>query len=249
MLYRANYAYGMLRAADMALLLGKRGVTVCEFGVASGSGLLNMLDLAAAITSETGVQFRVVGFDTGRGLPDVGDYRDHPEAWATGDFPMGDVEQLRRTVAKRGGELILGDIGETIDSFMETLVPEFPLGFVSIDVDIYSATKSAFRCFGGRPELYCPVVSIYFDDIVGYFANEWCGELLAIREFNEEGSSLRKIDHDRSLPGDRPMRDADFYKHMYACHILDHELRNRHEHRSGLTLEEHVEYMKSRALV
>lgn len=249
MLHRANYAYGMLRAADMALLLGKRGVTVCEFGVASGSGLLNMLDLASAITAETGVRFRVVGFDTGRGLPEVGDYRDHPEAWATGDFPMGDASRLQRMVAERGGELILGDIGETIGPFMETLDSGFPLGFVSIDVDIYSATKSAFRCFEGEAELYCPVVSIYFDDIVGFFANEWCGELLAIREFNATEGLPRKIDHDRSLPGDRPMRDADFYEHMYACHILDHPLRNRHETRAGLTLEEHVEYMKSRSLV
>ena len=32
---RPNYAYGMLRAADLARFLGKKAVTVCEFGVAT----------------------------------------------------------------------------------------------------------------------------------------------------------------------------------------------------------------------
>ena len=39
---RPNYMYGMLRAADVAKYCGKRNVTVIEFGVASGAGLLNI---------------------------------------------------------------------------------------------------------------------------------------------------------------------------------------------------------------
>jgi hypothetical protein len=68
---RANYAYGMLRAADCAKYFGYRHVTAIEFGVASGAGLLNMADLSTVIEAETGIGFRVVGFDTGAGLPTV----------------------------------------------------------------------------------------------------------------------------------------------------------------------------------
>src|SRR5688572_26269445 len=63
---RPNYIYGMLRAADCAKYFGKTRVTAIEFGVASGAGLLNMADLAQLIRAETGIEFRIVGFDTGR---------------------------------------------------------------------------------------------------------------------------------------------------------------------------------------
>lgn len=61
---RPNYVYGMLRAADVAKYFGKKEVTVIEFGVASGAGLLNMIEVAPQIERETGVQIRIVGFDT-----------------------------------------------------------------------------------------------------------------------------------------------------------------------------------------
>jgi hypothetical protein len=77
---RANYAYGMLRAADMARCFGKKRVTVIEFGVASGAGLLNMVNLAPIIETETGIELRIVGFYTGAGLPPVQGYKDHHKA-------------------------------------------------------------------------------------------------------------------------------------------------------------------------
>ena len=67
LLPRPNYAYGMLRAADLARYLGLKHVTVCEFGVATGNGLLAMIDLARRLSPETGIEFRIVGFDTGEG--------------------------------------------------------------------------------------------------------------------------------------------------------------------------------------
>ncbi|XSC45472.1 hypothetical protein ACF1BQ_005010 [Bradyrhizobium sp. RDT10] len=164
---RPNYIYGMLRAADCAKYFGKTRVTAIEFGVASGAGLLNMADVAQLIQAETGVEFRIVGFDTGRGLPQVQGYRDHPEIWNPGDFAMEDRDALSRKLAGRA-EIIWGDIADTVDAFTSAIDPEAPVGFVSIDVDIYSATKSALRCLTGRPEQYLPAVSMYFDD-VGFF--------------------------------------------------------------------------------
>src|SRR6266404_6525062 len=76
---RPNYLYGMLRASDLAKYFGHKCVTVVEFGVASGAGLLNMVSLAPQISEESGIDFRIVGFDTGRGLPPVHGYKDHPE--------------------------------------------------------------------------------------------------------------------------------------------------------------------------
>ena len=94
---RPNYLYGMLRAADCAKYFGKTSVTAIEFGVASGAGLVNMVDLAELITKETGVKFRIVGFDTGAGLPTIEGYKDHPEIWNPGDFAMEDRPALLKS--------------------------------------------------------------------------------------------------------------------------------------------------------
>ncbi|WP_334377233.1 hypothetical protein [Bradyrhizobium sp. AZCC 1719] len=243
---RPNYLYGMLRAADCAKYFGKSRVTAIEFGVASGAGLLNMADLAQLIQAETGVEFRIIGFDTGHGLPSFQGYRDHPEIWNPGDFAMEDREALSRKLEGRA-EIIWGDIAETVDAFTAAINPEAPVGFVSIDVDIYSATKSALRCLTGRPGQYLPAVSMYFDDVGFFFANEWCGELAAIAEFNIE-HKMRKIGSDRSLPGHRPKKADNWYSAMYVCHILDHRARQETVNRSELTIEAHADFMRTRFL-
>ena len=239
---RANYAYGLLRAADLARFCGKRKTTVCEFGVATGNGLLNLIELAVPITETTGVEFRIVGLDTGTGLPVIEGYQDHPELWSISDFSMTNKEQLTARIGGRA-ELIFGDIKDTVDGFTASLDAEAPLGFVSVDVDIYSGSKSALRCLLGPREVYCPAISMYFDDVQFFFANRWCGELLSIDEFNRDNAS-RKIDQDRSLPGHRPALNSPWYKAMYVCHVLDHELRAKPRERGGLSLEEHFEFMK-----
>jgi hypothetical protein len=231
----------MLRAADVAKYCGKQSATVIEFGVASGDGMLNMIGLAPMIEKETGIKLRIVGFDTGQGLPSVQGYKDHPELWRTGDFATEDREGLVRKLSGRA-EIIWGDIADTIRPFTESLSPSAPLGFVSIDVDIYSATKSALQCLTGKPEMYNPGVSMYFDDVGFFFANEWAGELLAIAEFNKE-HDLRKIGSDRSLPGRRSVAAANWHSRMYVCHILDHEVRQKARGRGQLPLNDHAEYI------
>jgi hypothetical protein len=243
---RANYAYGMLRAADLARFAGKRKATVCEFGVATGNGLMNMVELAAMIRTETGIELRVVGLDTGAGLPIVEGYEDHPELWSPGDFAMTNRDDLRRRVGDRA-ELIFGDIADTVDGFVASLDESAPLGFISVDVDIYTGARSALRCLKARPELYTPGVSIYCDDVQFFFANRWCGELRAMEEFNEQ-QALRKIDEDRSLPGHRPDLTAQWYRTMFVCHVLDHPMRTRPQVREGLSLEQHFAFMKESSL-
>lgn len=247
LVHRANYAYGMLRAADNARYFGHDEVTVVEFGVASGAGLVNMSDVAKLIFEETGVRFRIYGFDTGAGLPAVTGYKDHPEIWNAGDFAMEDRTALEKRLAGRAA-IIWGDIAQTIDDFVRSLSADAPVGFVSIDVDIYSGTMAALKIFDGDVSKYLPAVSMYFDDVSFFFANNWAGELAAINDFNES-HQMRKIDRDRSLPTSRrPGIPSAWYNSMYACHFLDHPSRQSSLKRSQMTIKAHAEFMTEHAL-
>jgi len=246
LIFRPNYAYGLLRACDVARFFGKKAVTVCEFGVASGHGLYNMVELADMFREETGVEIRVVGFDSGEGLLEIHGHKDHPEIWSSGDFVMQDREKLLEMLGGRA-EVIFGDIEDTVDAFTKALDPEAPLGFVSIDVDIYTGTKSALRCLQGDAEQYTPAVSFYFDDVGFFFANEWCGELSAIREFNE-ANELRKLDHDRTVFQRQRHLGQPMEKHMYVAHVLDHPARQEPRSREGLAIMDHHEFMQSHFL-
>jgi len=123
-----------------------------------------------------------------------------------------------------------------------------PLGFISIDVDLYTATVAALRCLTNDPNKYNPAISMYFDDVGFFFANDWAGELAAISEFNSE-HEFRKIGPDRSLPGLHPTKMESWYPSMYVCHILDHEARQRPRERQHLTIGAHWDFMMSQGLV
>jgi hypothetical protein len=232
-LHRNYYAYGMVRAAKIAKGLGKEKVTVCEFGVAQGRGLLNLIELARQIEPAVGIKFRIVGFDSGTGLPALQGYKDHPELWVPGDFTM-DKDALLSRIGNKA-EIFFGDIADTVEKFLLTVDASCPIGFCSIDTDFYSSSKSALLSLRGKPESYTPAVSLYFDDVSAFTCNKWCGELASIEEFNVE-NTLRKIDVDRSLPGGRPVPTVYWYQRMYVGHILDHPLRQAQQNRKALSI-------------
>src|SRR5205807_8431354 len=60
----------------------------------SGPGLFNMCSIAERTRKATGIEFGVVGFDSGKGLPPAIDYRDLPEEFQEGDFPMSSFSAL-----------------------------------------------------------------------------------------------------------------------------------------------------------
>ena len=66
---RPQYAWGAVFAAAQARALGYTEVSLIEFGVAGGRGLLALEDIADVVSSMTGVRSCVYGFDTGSGLP------------------------------------------------------------------------------------------------------------------------------------------------------------------------------------
>lgn len=177
------YGYGMFNAAIQARALGLDTISAIEFGVAGGNRVLAMQNLAVEIQKETGVKFKIYGFDLGSGLPTLSDFRDQEYFWPKGSFPM-DVAALRKRMNQ--SELVLGDVRETVATFFETRNPP-PIGFVAFDLDYYSSTKPALDIFKSRQENHLPRVECYMDD-VGSFeilsASQGTGVLKAIADFN-----------------------------------------------------------------
>lgn len=222
LMVRQQYAFPLLFAADEAGRSGVSRITVLEFGVAAGAGLMNLCDLAARTTAATGVAIDVVGFDTGRGMPPAIDYRDLPEYFQEGDFPM-DFEALRRALPAHG-RLVIGPVKDTIPGFLADLSPAAPIGFVSVDVDYYSSAVETLAILTGRPDAYLPIVPVYLDDVAMDGANPWNGELLAVGEFNA-AQPLRKVAPFTLLRSKRIFKNAQWIDRMYAAHIHDHPRR------------------------
>lgn len=221
---RPQYAYGVYSAAMLAQRLGIKAISVFEFGVASGNGLLALESLAEAIEREADVRISVFGFDSGAGMPPPVDYRDLPHVWGEGFYKM-DADALRARL--RRARLLLGDVAQTIPELMSAgEMP--PVGFVAFDLDYYSSTKAAFKLLEGASSTHLPRVYCYFDDITGpetACMNEHVGELLAIREFNAE-HARQKISKIENLWIERA-KPAYWNEKMYAFHDFDHPLYTR----------------------
>lgn len=215
---RANYLYGALHAARLASVLGIPAISTIEFGVAGGRGLL-ALEAASVYAEEAfGVSIDVYGFDSGRGLPKPTDFRDCPNLFLEGQFPL-DEAQLLPSLER--AELILGLVDETVPEFMSRRPA--PIGFVSFDLDLYSSTTSALRAFEADAELMLPRVLCYFDDITGFTYADHNGERLAIAEFNA-AHELRKLSQIYAAEFYVPRGESHelWPRKLYLAHILDH---------------------------
>ena len=215
------YAYGTYHAALQAKALGIENISVIEFGVAGGNGLVALENIAQDIEEEVGVKISVYGFDTGEGMPEILDYRDLPYVWQKGFFKM-DVERLKARLKK--AKLILGDVKDTIKTFSKKESPA-PIGFISFDLDYYSSTTEAFQLFNETNTLFLPRVFCYFDDCIGYdweLHSEFTGELLAIKEFNNKNET-RKLAKINGLRYKRFFESL-WNEEMYVLHRFDHHL-------------------------
>lgn len=219
---RPHYAYGLYSSAKLAKQLGLPAISAIEFGVAGGRGLVAMEQLAAEIGAHFGVRIFVTGFDTGQGMPSPKDYRDLPYVWGTGFYAM-DEEKLRKRLAPTTG-LILGDVEQTVVRWTAAGL-QAPLGFISFDLDYYSATKTAFRILEVPDSELLPRVFCYFDDIIvpeTACHNEYTGELCAIREFNEDHAD-RKICPIHMLRHNRIHQER-WNDQIYVLHSFKHPL-------------------------
>ena len=223
LIVRRHHAYGIMKCADYAKRSQIKTVSQVEFGVDSGAGILNIADIAEKVTKETGIKFNIYGFDTGEGLPEALDYRDHPDLYQYGDFPMNS-EMLSKYLPENV-KLIIGNVKDTVEKFINNININEPIGFVSFDLDYYHSTKNALRVFKAEnPLKYMPITIIYIDDIDEEENNNYCGPLLGVNEFNCE-NDFRKIEHSRFLENARIFKRAQWIKKIYFLHVLDHPTR------------------------
>jgi hypothetical protein len=217
-----QYMWGTLCAAAVAARLGYDRISVIEFGVAGGNGLVALEHCAQQATKLSGVAIDVYGFDTGVGLPKPVDHRDLPQLWREGFFTM-DVEQLQARLSS--AQLLLGAVSDTVGDFVAS--NPAPIGFVSFDLDMYSSTVDAFQAFEGSLDILMPRVVCYFDDLIGFSHGDFSGERLAITEFNERHES-RKLS---KIYGLRYVMSLEQWwtDQMYMAHFFEHPRYNDYD--------------------
>lgn len=221
-LHRMHYAYIIYEAARLAAKLGQDRISVIEFGVAGGNGLLWMEKHAEAIERIFPVRIEIYGFDTGHGLPAPTDYRDLPYHWKAGFYDM-DEPALRAKLHR--AKLVLGDVAESIDTFRERHSIA-PVGAISVDTDFYSSATHAFKIFDFSESSLMPRIFCYMDDTIGSeleLYSDFTGERLAITEFNDSHEN-RKI----AVPYYMRINDAlqVWPHHIWIAHIFDHSRFN-----------------------
>lgn len=132
-------------------------------------------------------------------------------------------EALQRSLPDNA-QLVIGEINGSVAPFLETVTADAPVGFVSIDVDYYTSTRDSLAVLDGKASQYLPRVQIYLDDVEHPSHNSWCGERLAVQEFNAR-NELRKIEQHAFLKSYRIFRNARWIDHMFTLHVLDHPSR------------------------
>lgn len=221
---RPAYIWGVLSAADLAKHLNIQHISVIEFGVASGQGLRALEEISKQVEKILDIKIDVIGFDTGCGLPKPVDYRDLPNLWEEGYFPM-EKQELLSSLSK--AQLYLGLVKDTVHDFLAK--SPAPIGFISFDLDLYSSTKDAFELFSSNIDsLFLPRIHCYFDDVHGWTYSEWNGELLAINEFNQ-ANELKKISKIHGLRYLINVMNSYWPEQFYLLHIFNHHLYNNND--------------------
>lgn len=220
---RQPYAFGINEAFKIARQENINKITLIEFGVASGAGIFNMSYLASRLSKIYKIDYQIVGFDSGEGMPDPIDYKDHPELYRKGDFPSLKLKEVKLPSKTK---IIYGEIKDTLKEFNQEIINQTSkIGFISIDVDYYSSTKKCLEICKLNSKNLLSKIPMYFDDINNPEHNIYCGELLAIDEFNKE-KIKRKICKMTQLRDWRIFKNALYLDQMYFLHVFDHDRRN-----------------------
>ena len=213
---RPAYLLGVLEGARQAQREKITRITVIEFGVAGGTGLLELERISKLVEKETGVNIEVVGFDMGPdGLPELcGDHKDHPDKWQAGDYPM-DFQALLPKIDKSRTKIVLGNVKNTVSSLYGYCNSMSHVGFVAFDLDLYSSTVDAMEIFHRNTLLHVP---LYFDDIEYLISYKEAGELKAIEDFNKRYVNDYFIDKWYGVKEGRPFPERGFLDKMYVFH-------------------------------
>jgi hypothetical protein len=214
---RPQYCWGVMWGAYLARALGIKRISVIEFGVAGGNGLVVLEVIAEKVTKYFGIEIDVYGFDTGRGSPKPTDYRDAPNLFHEADYPM-DADKLRKRLKK--AELVFGYVNDTVPSFIQS--GPAPVAFASFDMALYSCTSKAFKLFEADEEMLLPRIQCYMGACMGATYSDFTGDRLAISEFNA-AHPMRKISPAYGLNVTVPSSE-EWAGRMFLAHIFDHSL-------------------------
>ncbi len=221
-LLRPEYCFGVKDAFETARKERKSKILLFEFGVASGRGFYKIAEIAEKLSKLYGIDYELIGFDTGKGLPTIYDYRDHPEKYRYGDYPSNGLEKVK---LPKNCKIYFGEIKNTLNTFKnEFSKNKGKIAFVSIDVDIYSSTVDTLNLFKLDESKYLSKVTLHLDDMRDTDHNEYCGELLAVKEFNSLDIP-RKICKMNQLASKRIFKNAPYLGRMFYVHIFDSEIR------------------------
>jgi hypothetical protein len=220
---RPQYAWGAVHGANLAMALGYSRISFIEFGVAGGNGLVALESMAQELEGAFGITIDVHGFDAEVGLPESKDYRDTPNLWRGGFYPM-DKEKLQQRLKR--ARIHLGMVEESVDEFVRS--KPAPVAFVVFDLCFYSSTMKAFRIFDADEAMLLPRVHCFFRNIFGRSFGDHNGERLAMADFNTSHAT-RKISKIYGLQYYLRQEILRWVEHYYMAHVLDHRLYGEYD--------------------
>jgi hypothetical protein len=217
---RPHYLWGALQGTNLAKVLGLPRISLIEFGVAGGNGLVALERIAKKLETIFTIGVDIYGFDAVSGMPKSKDHRDLPNLWCEGSYPM-DVARLRQRL--NSANLVLGMVEETVPQFIAA--KPAPIAFIAFDLCFYSSTMSAFKTFAASQDALLPRIHCFFRNILGRTFGDHNGERLAISDFNAS-HDLRKISKIYGLQYYLPqfLARQRWMDQFYMAHIFDHEM-------------------------
>lgn len=224
-LLQERYLWGVIQAAYLATSLGVERVSLLEFGVGRGDGLVLLERAARLVGRRLGVELDVAGFDIGTGVPEPEDPRDVPNTFVPGLYRM-DLDATRARLDR--AQLVVGEIGVTVPRFLAE--DPAPVGFAAFDFGSYHGTLAALAVFDAPAELLLPRAFCYFANILGFTFGNCVGERLAIADYNARSAS-RQISPIFGLRhfAPRRFRNAAWPERYHMAHRLDHPSYGTHD--------------------
>ena len=219
--FRPHYETILLESCINAKKLGYEEVTVLELGVSGGNGIIALEKYKKKIEKYTNIKIKIIGFDSGAGMPEPKDVYDLPFYWKKGQMAVNKnkLELLSKS------KIYYGDIKDTIDDFIKTNPKN--IASIFVDLDYHSSTKSFLTQLTKLEKNLCPRVYFLFDDTFNsnHFINEYNGEILSINEFNNENSNLKiGISIDNVMDFKFPLAK----NHLYLLHNFNHPDYNKY---------------------
>jgi hypothetical protein len=165
-----------------------------EFGVFRGDSFLCM----DRVRRQRGLSFRLVGFDSFQGLPELA-AEDAKLGWEAGWF-HSDYERTRRRLSRGGidwdhASLVKGWYDETLTPELRSTYLLRKASTIMVDCDLYSSTQTVLRFVA---PLILDEAIVFFDDWDGgrALAERGEGEARAFQEFLVEHPELSSEEFD-----------------------------------------------------